>query len=103
MKQIKICKAIKKIFYEKFYTFSVPTGPGFGCWPPVWKVWVYYLRGMVPVQERWISNLLSRHFHGRRYSRKTFSATKQRKDAYLDIELKLALVREIKNNMENYT
>ena len=101
MKQIKICKAIKKIFYEKFYTFSVPTGPGFGCWPPVWKVWVYYLRGMVPVQERWISNLLSRHFHGRRYSRKTFSATKQRKDAYLDIELKLALVREIKNNMEN--
>jgi len=102
MKQIKICKSIKKIFYEKFYDFPVPKGPGFGFWAPVWKVWVFFLRGMIPVQERWISNLLSRHLYGRRYSRKTFSITCQRKDSYLDIELKLALINEINNLKGHY-
>lgn len=111
MKQIKICKSIKKIFYEKFYEFPIPKGPGFGFWVPVWKVWIFFLRGMVPIQERWISNLLTRHLYGRRYSRKSFSMTTQRKEAYLDIELKLALLNEInnlkgkderKNNLKTY-
>lgn len=45
MKQIKICKSIKKILYKKFYDFPVPLGPGFGFWAPVWKVWVFFLGG----------------------------------------------------------
>ena len=97
MKQIKMCKSIKKILYKKFYDFPVPLGPGFGFWAPVWKVWVFFLRGMVPIQERWIANLLSRHLYGRRYSRKSLSVTKQRSETYLDIELKIALVNEINN------
>ena len=97
MKQIKICKNIKKILYEKFYEYPVSKGPGFGFWSPVWKVWVFFIKGMVPVQERWLANLLSRHLNGRKYSKKSFSITKQRKDGYLDVELKLALINELNN------
>jgi len=101
MKQIKICKSIKKILYKKFYDFPVPLGPGFGFWAPVWKVWVFFLRGIVPIQERWIANLLSRHLYGRRYSRKSLSFTKQRNETYLDIELKIAFINEL-NNLKSF-
>ncbi|MFN9903545.1 MAG: hypothetical protein ACK55Z_33180, partial [bacterium] len=87
--------------YKKFYDFPVPLGPGFGFWAPVWKVWVFFLRGIVPIQERWIANLLSRHLYGRRYSRKSLSFTKQRNETYLDIELKIAFINEL-NNLKSF-
>lgn len=46
---------------------SVPPqqGPGVGFWAPMWRVWLFFLRGIVPLLERWLGNLLARQFEGR--------------------------------------
>lgn len=40
-------------------------GPGVGMWAPMWRVWLFFLRGIVPLLERWLGNLLARQFEGR--------------------------------------
>lgn len=40
-------------------------GPGVGFWAPMWRVWLFFLRGIVPLLERWLGNLLARQFEGR--------------------------------------
>jgi hypothetical protein len=40
-------------------------GPGVGFWAPAWRVWLFFLRGIVPLLERWLGNLLARQFEGR--------------------------------------
>ena len=40
-------------------------GPGVGFWAPTWRVWLFFLRGIVPLLERWLGNLLARQFEGR--------------------------------------
>jgi hypothetical protein len=40
-------------------------GPGVGFWAPSWRVWLFFLRGIVPLLERWLGNLLARQFEGR--------------------------------------
>jgi len=57
----------------------------------------FFLRGMIPILERWLSNLLIRHFNGRRHSRKTVGFTKQRLETYFDIEVKAIFLNEIRN------
>jgi pre-mRNA-processing factor 8 len=36
-----------------------------GFWAPAWRVWLFFLRGIVPLLERWLGNLLARQFEGR--------------------------------------
>jgi hypothetical protein len=36
-----------------------------GVWAPAWRVWLFFLRGIVPLLERWLGNLLARQFEGR--------------------------------------
>jgi hypothetical protein len=31
----------------------------------MWRVWLFFLRGVVPLLERWLGNLLARQFEGR--------------------------------------
>ncbi len=44
---------------------SLFQGPGVGFWAPMWRVWLFFLRGIVPLLERWLGNLLARQFEGR--------------------------------------
>ena len=39
--------------------------PGCGFWAPGWRVWLFFMRGVVPLLERWLGNLLARQFEGR--------------------------------------
>jgi pre-mRNA-processing factor 8 len=43
----------------------VGKGPGCGVWAPGWLVWLFFILGVMPLLERWLSNLLSRQFEGR--------------------------------------
>jgi pre-mRNA-processing factor 8 len=38
----------------------VGKGPGCGFWAPGWRIWLFFLRGVTPLLERWLGNLLSR-------------------------------------------
>lgn len=39
-------------------------GPGCGFWAPGWRVWLFFMRGITPLLERWLGNLLARQFEG---------------------------------------
>jgi PROCN (NUC071) domain len=65
MRQIRMCKDLKHLIYYRFNTGPVGKGPGVGFWAPMWRVWLFFLRGVVPLLERWLGNLLARQFEGR--------------------------------------
>ncbi|KAJ1841790.1 pre-mRNA-splicing factor 8, partial [Coemansia sp. RSA 2703] len=52
MRQIRACKDVKHVIYYRFNTGAVGKGPGVGLWAPAWRVWLFFLRGMVPLLER---------------------------------------------------
>ena len=56
---------LKHLIYYRFNTGPVGKGPGVGFWAPAWRVWLFFLRGIVPLLERWLGNLLARQFEGR--------------------------------------
>jgi len=60
MRQIRMCKDLKHLIYYHFNTGPVGKGPGCGFWAPMWRVWLFFLRGIVPLLERWLGNLLAR-------------------------------------------
>lgn len=64
---IAICTLadLKHVVYYRFNTGPVGKGPGVGFWAPMWRVWLFFLRGIVPLLERWLGNLLARQFEGR--------------------------------------
>ena len=98
MKQIRMCKDLKHIIYYRFNTGAVGKGPGCGIWAPGWRVWIFFLRGAVPLLERWLSNLLSRHFEGRLGARAKgipWTITKQRAGSNYDLELRAAVMHDI--------
>nr|UXY87508.1 splicing factor Prp8 [Cryptomonas sp.] len=101
--QIRICKSIKQILNNKVNENDRRKYSGFGFWAPTWRIWLFFLRGTVPVLQRWLSNLLSRHFYGRTKIKKKLGLSKQRINSYYDIQLKIALVEELskKNSCEN--
>ena len=65
MHQIRSCKDLKHLIYYRFNSGPVGKGPGCGFWAPAWRVWLFFLRGIIPLLERWLGNLLSREFECR--------------------------------------
>ena len=65
MRQVRMCKDIKHLIYYRFNTGPVGKGHGVGFWAPGWRVWLFFLRGIIPIMERWLGNLLARQFEGR--------------------------------------
>ena len=41
-------------------------------WAPGWRVWLFFMRGVTPLLERWLGNLLSRQFEGRHSKGKSY-------------------------------
>ncbi|CAK9437442.1 uncharacterized protein LODBEIA_P18200 [Lodderomyces beijingensis] len=94
MHQIRQCKDFKHIVYHRFNKL-IGKGPGCGFWQPAWKVWIFFLRGTIPLLERWLGNLIARQFEGRRYNDTAKTITKQRVDSYYDLELRAQVMHDI--------
>src|SRR5690606_39906585 len=77
MHQIRACKDLKHLIYYRFNTKQVGKGPGCGFWAPAWRVWLFFLRGIIPLLERWLGNLLARQFEGRHSKGVAKTVTKQ--------------------------
>ena len=69
----------------------VGKGPGCGFWAPGWRVWLFFMRGITPLLERWLGNLLSRQFEGRHSKGVAKTVTKQRVESHYDLELRAAV------------
>uniref|UniRef100_G0U334 Protein kinase A catalytic subunit n=1 Tax=Trypanosoma vivax (strain Y486) TaxID=1055687 RepID=G0U334_TRYVY len=65
MRQIKRARDLKHVLYSKFNVGEVLRGPGCGFWAPSWRVWVFFLRGMTPLLQRYLGNLTDRVLRGR--------------------------------------
>lgn len=95
MRQIRMCKDLKHVMYHRFNTGPVGKGPGVGFWTPVWRVWIFFLRGIVPLLERWLGNLLARQFEGRNSKGVAKTVTKQRVESHFDLELRASVMHDI--------
>ncbi|AAS50980.2 ABR207Wp [Eremothecium gossypii ATCC 10895] len=93
MHQIRACKDLKHVVYYRFNKI-IGKGPGCGFWQPAWRVWIFFMRGIIPLLERWLGNLLSRQFEGRS-TEIVKTTTKQRVDAYYDLELRASVMNDI--------
>lgn len=65
----------------------------------MWRVWLFFLRGVVPLLERWLGNLLARQFEGRQNKAIAKSVTKQRIESNYDLELRAAVMHDILDMM----
>ncbi len=99
MRQIRMCKDLKHLIYYRFNTGPVGKGPGCGFWAPGWRVWLFFLRGIVPLLERWLGNLLARQFEGRQTKGIAKTVTKQRVESQYDLELRAAVMHDILDMM----
>eukprot|EP00457_Paulinella_chromatophora_P000102 gb/GEZN01000102.1/.p1 GENE.gb/GEZN01000102.1/~~gb/GEZN01000102.1/.p1 ORF type:complete len:2329 (-),score=298.26 gb/GEZN01000102.1/:74-7060(-) len=99
MRQVRMCKDLKHLIYYRFNTGPVGKGPGCGFWAPGWRVWLFFLRGIVPLLERWLGNLLARQFEGRQTKGVAKTITKQRVESQYDLELRAAVMHDILDMM----
>ncbi|KAH6625083.1 NUC071 domain-containing protein [Chaetomium sp. MPI-SDFR-AT-0129] len=99
MHQIRSCKDIKHLIYYRFNTGSVGKGPGCGFWAPAWRVWLFFMRGIIPLLERWLGNLLSRQFEGRHSKGVAKTVTKQRVESHFDLELRASVMADLMDMM----
>eukprot|EP00948_MAST-09A_sp_MAST-9A-sp1_P002883 g2883.t1 len=95
MRQVRMCKDLKHLIYYRFNTGPVGKGPGVGVWAPGWRVWIFFLRGIVPLLERWLGNLLARQFEGRHSQHAASTVTKQRMESHFDLELRASVMHDI--------
>ncbi|RHN38913.1 putative JAB1/MPN/MOV34 metalloenzyme domain, ribonuclease H-like domain, PRO8NT [Medicago truncatula] len=95
LRQIRMCKDLKHLIYYRFNTGPVGKGPGCGFWAPMWRVWLFFLRGIVPLLERWLGNLLARQFEGRHSKGVAKTVTKQRVESHFDLELRAAVIHDV--------
>ena len=99
MRQIRQCKDLKHVIYWRFNSGPVAKGPGVGFWAPGWRVWIFFLRGITPLLERWLGNLLARQFEGRQTKGTTKTVSKQRVESQYDLELRAAVMHDILDMM----
>ena len=99
MRQIRTCKDLKHLIYYRFNTGPVGKGPGVGFWAPSWRVWMFFLRGILPLLERWLGNLLARQFEGRHSKSFAKNVTKQRVESHFDLELRASVMHDILDMM----
>jgi pre-mRNA-processing factor 8 len=99
MAQVRSCKDLKHLIYYRFNAGPVGKGPGCGFWAPAWRVWLFFMRGIIPLLERWLGNLLSRQFEGRHSKGVAKTVTKQRVESHFDLELRAAVMSDITDLM----
>ncbi|MFS7909893.1 putative PROCN domain, pre-mRNA-processing-splicing factor 8 [Helianthus anomalus] len=99
MRQIRMCKDLKHLIYYRFNSGPVGKGPGCGFWAPMWRVWLFFLRGIVLLLERWLGNLLARQFEGRNSKGVVKTLTKQCVVSNFDLELRAAVMRDVVDAM----
>ena len=60
---------------------------------------MFFLRGVTPLIERWLGNLLARQFEGRHSKGIAKNITKQRVESHFDLELRAAVMLDILDAM----
>ena len=86
------------MIYYRFNTGLVGKDPGCGFWSPGWRVWLFlkfFMRGIVPLLEHGLGNLLARWFEGHNSNGIVKTVTKQHVECHYDLELRTAVMHNI--------
>jgi hypothetical protein len=62
LQQVRMTKDLKHLIYYCFNTNPTCKGPGVGFWAPDWRVWLFFMRGIMPLLEHCLDNLLAYQF-----------------------------------------
>lgn len=99
MHSLRKAKMYKHVIYYRFNTGPVQRGPGVGVWAPNWQVWLHFIRGIIPLLEGWLGNLLGRNIEGRHSKGIAKNVTKQRVESHYDLQLRAAVIHDILDMM----
>jgi pre-mRNA-processing factor 8 len=99
MRQVRMTKDLKYLIYYRSNTCPFGKGPGCGSWAPGWRVWLFFMCGIVPLLERWLGNLLARQFEDRNSKGIAKTVMKQRVESHYDLELRVAVMHDILDMM----
>ncbi|KAG0700703.1 NUC071 domain-containing protein [Suillus ampliporus] len=87
MRQVRMTKDLKHLIYYRFNTGPVGKGPGNGFGAPGWRVWLFFMQGIVPLLERWLGNLFARQFEEHNSKSIAKTVTRQRVESHYNLEL----------------
>ena len=82
----------------QFNTGQVSKGLGYDFWAPGWRVWLFFMRGVVPLLERWLDNL-AQQFKGCNSKGITKMVMKQRMESHYNLELHTAVMHDFLDMM----
>jgi len=74
-------RCLSRVIYYRFNTGLIGKVPSVGFWAPGWRVWFFFMCGIVPLLECWLGNLLpcaAYQFEGRDLKVIAKIVTKQR-------------------------
>ncbi|KAL0245873.1 hypothetical protein GEMRC1_007090 [Eukaryota sp. GEM-RC1] len=103
MHQIRMCNDLSAIYTHRFDTPPLSPGPGCGFWLPSWRVWMFFMRGLLPLIEGWLGNMLARQFEGRAQMSSSKTVTKQRIESNYDLELRAQVMQDVLDIMPSGT
>ena len=98
-RQAKQARNLKHLIYHRFNSGEVQKGPGTGFWAPAWRTCMGFMRGMVPLLHRFLHNLVSRMFEGRKHRASAHRITKQRIEADTDLMIRDDFTRDLMAKM----
>ncbi|KAL0204935.1 hypothetical protein P9112_000242 [Eukaryota sp. TZLM1-RC] len=99
MHQVRMCNDLKSLYDHRFDQPPLVAGPGNGFWLPTWRTWMFFMRGLLPLIEGWLGNLLARQFEGRAQMSHSRSVTKQRVESNFDLELRALVLQDVMDVM----
>jgi pre-mRNA-processing factor 8 len=93
-------KDLKHLTDYHFKTCPVGKGESWvWFWAPGWRVWLFFMQGIVSLLERWLGNLLARQFKGLNSKGIVKTVTKQCVESHYDLELHAAVMHNILDMM----
>ncbi|CAA0831443.1 Pre-mRNA-processing-splicing factor [Striga hermonthica] len=65
----------------------------------MWRVWLFFLCGIIPLLERWLGNLLTRQFEGQDSRGVAKTVTKQQVERHSDLEFRDTVMQDVLDAM----
>jgi len=84
MRQVRMMKDLKHLIYYRFNTGPISKGAGCGFWASKGRVWLFFMRDIVPLLEHWSGNLLARQFEARNSKSIANTVMKQHVESHYD-------------------
>lgn len=95
MWKITMCKDLKHLIYDHFNTGLIGKGLACGFWAIMWRVWLFFLHGIIPLLERCLGKLLAQQSEGHHLMGVENTVMKQRVESHFYLELREVVMHDV--------